>query len=158
MANLSKELQCTIPGFSEFDKKILNLTECADYLSGVNASKKYQTIIFDFYPNPGQFGCKPPCEKSIYTVNINTYHFNSILWEGSPASRDGNYYHLFYYYSSNLVQKQVEVLVYDFGGFIAAAGGNLGLCLGFSCLSILFTTTHWTQKALQWIKCNSQQK
>jgi hypothetical protein len=57
-----------------------------------------------------------------------------------------------------LVQKQVEVLVYDFGGFIAAAGGNLGLCLGFSCLSILFTITHWTQKALQWIKCNSQQK
>ena len=37
-----------------------------------------------------------------------------------------------------LIEDQVETLIYDFGGFVAAAGGNLGLFLGFSCLSVTF--------------------
>jgi hypothetical protein len=38
------------------------------------------------------------------------------------------------------VEKQVESLIYDAGNFFAAVGGNLGLFLGFSCLSIIFAT------------------
>jgi hypothetical protein len=36
-----------------------------------------------------------------------------------------------------LVEEQIERLAYDFGNFLAAAGGNLGLFLGFSCLPML---------------------
>jgi len=35
------------------------------------------------------------------------------------------------------VEEKTETLVYDLGTFLAALGGNLGLALGFSCLSIL---------------------
>jgi len=38
------------------------------------------------------------------------------------------------------VEKQVESLIYDAGNSFAAVGGNLGLFLGFSCLSMVFAT------------------
>ena len=41
---------------------------------------------------------------------------------------------------------QSETLLYDAGGFLAAAGGNLGLLLGFSCLSVLFASVEWIKK------------
>jgi hypothetical protein len=36
------------------------------------------------------------------------------------------------------VEEKAETLIYHVGNFLAAAGGNLGLFLGFSCLSVLF--------------------
>lgn len=38
---------------------------------------------------------------------------------------------------SVLVEQQVDSYVYDVINFLSAAGGNLGLFLGFSCLSII---------------------
>ncbi len=140
------------PGFEMNFNTAKDLQEYSNQLNGVKASEKYQAIFFDFHQNSDLFGCKLPCEKNSYPVDITTYHFNSILWEGSSASSDDNYYHLFFFYRSTTVQKQVEVLVYDLGGFLAAAGGNLGLCLGFSCLSIFFTITHLTKKTIYWLK------
>jgi len=149
-ANLSKELNCTIQGFDRFFDTHLDLKECSNQHEGAEASKKYQAIILGLYHDSSLYGCKQPCERNTYTANINTYHFNSIIWDGFPPSlADESYYHLFFYYKSDIVQKQVEVW---FMILAAAAGGNLGLCLGFSCLSILFTITHWTKTVFGWIK------
>ena len=38
-----------------------------------------------------------------------------------------------------LVEEEVEALVYDEVNFVAAAGGNLGLLLGFSCFGLTET-------------------
>jgi hypothetical protein len=43
------------------------------------------------------------------------------------------------------VEERIETLVYDVGSFLAAAGGNLGLLLGFSCLSTIFGFINWMQ-------------
>jgi hypothetical protein len=40
-------------------------------------------------------------------------------------------------FSSLDVESRVETLVYDTGSMLAAAGGYLGLFLGFSCLTCL---------------------
>jgi hypothetical protein len=40
-------------------------------------------------------------------------------------------------YSSLDVESRYETLVYDFGTMLAATGGNLGLMLGFSCLTCI---------------------
>ncbi len=37
------------------------------------------------------------------------------------------------------VEEHFETLVFDLGSLLAAAGGNLGLFLGFSCLSLVFS-------------------
>ena len=58
------------------------------------------------------------------------------------------YFHLFFYYSSMIIEKRVEALVYDLGGFLSAAGGNMGLWLGLSFLTILFTCLDWIRSAL----------
>jgi len=49
-----------------------------------------------------------------------------------------NYYALVIYYETFDVEEHVESLVYDAGNFLISVGGNLGLFLGFSCLSVLF--------------------
>ena len=62
------------------------------------------------------------------------------------------------FYSTLDVEERIETLVYDAGNFLAAAGGNLGLLLGFSCLSTVFGFiniiqeyfTHWTCFSLIW--------
>ena len=40
-------------------------------------------------------------------------------------------------YESFIIEVSIETLLYDIGSFLAAVGGNLGLFLGFSCLSVL---------------------
>ena len=43
------------------------------------------------------------------------------------------------------MEERVESLVYDFSAFLVATGGNLGLFLGFSCLSVGFGIINWLQ-------------
>jgi len=42
-------------------------------------------------------------------------------------------------FSTLLVGEEAEAYVYDFGNFMVALGGNLGLMLGFSCLTVIFS-------------------
>jgi hypothetical protein len=46
-------------------------------------------------------------------------------------------YNFMMYFKNFDVEESVEALAYDMGAFLAEAGGNLGLALGFSCLSII---------------------
>jgi hypothetical protein len=46
------------------------------------------------------------------------------------------------------VDEETETLVYDLGTFLAALGGNLGLALGFSCLSILLGIVNYLSQFL----------
>ena len=46
---------------------------------------------------------------------------------------------IFYFgivWDSLLIEEEEEVLLYDEMNFLAAAGGNLGLLLGFSCFGL----------------------
>ncbi len=47
-----------------------------------------------------------------------------------------------------MVEERVEALVYDEVNFIAAAGGNLGLFLGFSCFSVLIALMKQVRKLI----------
>ena len=63
----------------------------------------------------------------------------SVDTEGIVDQDDKNAFVLFYYYSSIFVEERTETLIYDVIGVLAAAGGHLGLCLGFSCLTLLLS-------------------
>jgi hypothetical protein len=52
---------------------------------------------------------------------------------------NGSNAYLILAYETLSVEEQFETLVFDIGSLLAAAGGNLGLFLGFSCLSLLFS-------------------
>ena len=46
-------------------------------------------------------------------------------------------------YETYSVEEQFEKFVFDIGSLLVAAGGDLGLFLGFSCLSIVFSVLEY---------------
>ena len=63
-------------------------------------------------------------------------------------SDDETNFTLYFYPGSSHIEERVETLVYDFAGLLTSAGGNLGLMLGFSCLSVLFALINWIKYKL----------
>jgi len=45
--------------------------------------------------------------------------------------------YLYFEYITTQTEEEVETYIYDNENFLTALGGNLGLFLGFSCLSVL---------------------
>ncbi len=78
------------------------------------------------------------CVLLCVKVNINFGHLNSFV---DPTNKrdvaDGKKYIMKMFYGTLDVEESVEALTYDLSAFLASAGGNLGLALGFSCLAIL---------------------
>ena len=82
--------------------------------------------------------CPLPCKKTTYDLNVKDFHANS--WT-DPFNKTGlinvsSVTLLSLFYETLSTEEMVETLMYDVGSFLAAAGGNLGLFLGFSCLSM----------------------
>ena len=80
-------------------------------------------------------------EQISYNVKRKDSHKNG--WIEPRKSAHGpvfmdNYYALLLYYETFDVEEQVESLVYDAGSLLVSVGGNLGLFLGLSCLSVIF--------------------
>ena len=110
----------------------------------------------DFIRRISHFGCPLPCSYVGYKIKVSYFHKNSYLTIEVDSKKKEDYFHLFFYYSSLVVEKRVETLVYDIGGFLSAAGGNMGLWLGLSFLTILFAVIDWTKAAIRF--CNEKVK
>ncbi len=63
-----------------------------------------------------------------------------------------NVIHLIVMHSSLSVEEHFETLVFDGGSLLAAAGGNLGLFLGFSCLSLIFSALYYLSSVIKKVK------
>ena len=145
-----------VPGFSEFITSNTTLPECADEKEGLLSLKAFQAVINEFVASPEKFGCPLPCERTMFTYDIIDTHQNSAILQVPEilAEEEDDPYIFYFFYKTFLVEQRVETLIYDFGGFLAAAGGNLGLCLGFSLLSILINFTQLLISGLQHLKLN----
>ncbi len=93
------------------------------------------------------YGCPLPCKFISYKVKVNYFHKNSYLAVEINKTTENAFY-VYFYYTSLVVEKRVETLVYDIGGFLAAAGGNMGLTLGLSFLTIFFSIIDWMRSLL----------
>jgi hypothetical protein len=58
-----------------------------------------------------------------------------------PESNNLSAFEMTVYYQTHATEERTEILVYDVGSLLVAAGGNLGLFMGFSVLSILLAIT-----------------
>ena len=145
-----------MPGFSEYITSYTTLLECADEKEGMLSLKAFQGVINEFVASPEKFGCPLPCERTMFTYDVIDTHQNSVILQEPEilAEEEDAPYIFYFFYKTFLVEQRVETLIYDFGGFLAAAGGNLGLCLGFSLLSILFNFTQLLISGLQQLNLN----
>lgn len=114
------------------------MNECPDYTSARKAFTEYFHLIFYKEREDWLSECPVPCDQTIFDIRLDKFHQNNLGGERNFSNEliaAGVMFIL--KYNKFVVEKQVETLVYDTGNFLAQAGGNLGLFLGFSCLSLL---------------------
>jgi len=98
--------------------------------------KAFQDVNYEFLAYPESFGCPFPCVKFSYDLSLTYFHETSWTNFSKPKNFSNVFVLILFYDTLDMIENK-ENLVYDVGDLFAAAGGNLGLVLGFSCLSIL---------------------
>ena len=123
-----------------------SMTPCRDRTS----AKNVQNIIFDqidyFVNSPWLYGCPTPCKQTHFSYEIQYFHKNADTQFYDEV--EGVFY-ISVFYKSLELEEFAENLVYDTGAFLAATGGNLGLLLGLSGMSMLLYLIKKLKKYLQ---------
>ena len=137
-SKLRPKINCTIAGMSSLsDNDFAEMEECKDDESAWHTRAPLSEIAVQSLKYPSKFGCDPPCKSISYIFSKLYYHQHSMHKE-YYNTKDGIFFLLSIYYKTLMVEERTETLIYDVPGLLSAAGGNLGLMLGFSCLSVLF--------------------
>ena len=95
----------------------------------------------DTLQNPHKYGCPQPCNSTTFTVSVDHSPKTSIIDPLNRFKVSESYVIAIFYVSTDVEEKTVTLL-FDLGTMISATGGNLGLTLGFSVLSILLGITN----------------
>ena len=143
-----QELNCTIPGFDLFIKAA-DLKECSDKQSAAQMFQKYLDIRNDFQANKTLYGCPSACTTILFDVNTFFYHSNTLIETKEVPELPSGTFQFSFSYSSLQVEEKVVTLVYDLESVLASIGGNLGLFLGFSCLSLMLLLLKYTKKMIK---------
>jgi hypothetical protein len=130
-------LTCLISGYVD----IRNLSRpnfCADNNTAARSHYDLKNLCSELSKNPQSFGCPTPCNTSFFELVVGHTKVNSFI---DPSNRynivGSQIYILGFSFTSLDIEEQSIILLYDIGMLLSSAGGNLGLALGFSCLSIL---------------------
>ena len=94
------------------------------------------------------------CARSLYNIKMELYGYQDGLDYYFPISLmeqlDFKGQQLLYvYYETQDVSYYQQIPVLSFWGFLSSAGGSIGLFLGFSCYSTLFTFTDFIKAKFQ---------
>jgi len=148
---LKSTINCTIPGISHLiESKVMQ-----DCISRENAAHVFglfaNFVKNNIYSNTF-LGCSFPCKQIGYHYKLSNYHINTWINTSENVQNVEEVVYLVVTFNSFLVEERVETLVYDFGNFLAAAGGNLGLTLGFSCLSIFWGSLQYFKTKMTCLK------
>ena len=94
--------------------------------------------------------CPLPCIRKSYNFHLEYFHRNQFVEKpnATQVERLNSSFYLTISLESLMVEERVEALVYDEVNFVAAAGGNLGLFLGFSCFSVLLALIKQVRKLI----------
>ena len=116
-----------------------NISNCEDRVSAGKALYEFTQTVY--YANRAKWAsaCPHPCKQKSYSLDVKKFHTNSWIEHDYQPFKDVSQSAVGFSlaYETFVVEEQVETLVYDAGNFLAAIGGNLGLFLGFSCLTLL---------------------
>ena len=121
---------------------------CQDNATAIKSVGKLMSIAYTDEKDVWLSACPVPCRQIRYDANIRYFHKSSFL---EPTNSYGNNFSatcilLSISYETLLTEDHEESLVYDLTNFLAAAGGNLGLFLGFSCMSIFYGMIKFVKK------------
>lgn len=155
----STEFKCKIVEIEYFLQESLATPPCQNEEIAKEMFQLFSSYLTNFIRNPSKYQCTLPCKQCMYLTTIDYYHKNIM---GHHHEEKG-FFRLAIQYTSLNVEERIENLEYDIGNLLVSAGGNLGLFLGFSCLSLLFSVlnviydfkssaTESNLKVSKWIK------
>ena len=83
--------------------------------------------------------CPLPCKQKVYDAKVFKFHSNTLIGRDEKLTKEIRKNAVLFGigYETFAVHENVEALVYDTGMLLSQIGGNLGLFLGVSCLSVL---------------------
>jgi hypothetical protein len=127
-------------GMEELTGNESTLKYCPDKNSAVYTADQLTTIAFGKDKENWLLACPVPCKQTSYSAIIRYFHESAIINPDYSTGENFSTFHISFVlgYETLQVEEHVESLVYDVTTFLAAAGGNLGLFLGFSCLSVFY--------------------
>ena len=116
------------------------LKPCQDNVTAANTANHLVNVAYYGDKDKWLSACPVPCKQISYNANIRYFHETSFLDPSNKFSDNflASFIMLAISYETLLIEEHEESLVYDITNFLAAAGGNLGLFLGFSCMSVFY--------------------
>ena len=117
-----------------------NFKPCQDNVTAANTATHLLNVAFIGDKENWLTACPVPCKQISYDANIRYFHETSFLDPSNSFIENfsASFIVLSISYETLLIEEHEESLVYDITNFLAAAGGNLGLFLGFSCMSVFY--------------------
>ena len=134
---LPPEIDCTVIDMKHIIPKNSTMKECANDTTAESVYFNYGHYLTVFAMNPAGFGCPVPCMQTIYKLTLEYVHYNNLKLPAQYSHLD-NYFVFRQQFSTLDVEERIENLDYDLASLLVSAGGNLGLFIGFSCLSVVF--------------------
>ena len=118
---LESQIKCTFAGMKEIFPPNPILQECGDEDSAIKSYYLVKAVLEEFTSNMAEEGCPLPCSKTIFTAKKRFFHKNSILSTNLLTNHSNS---LIVEISSKngVAEESEEMLIYDLGNFVAAAG------------------------------------
>jgi hypothetical protein len=111
-----------------------------------NTLTTFGNLVDKYAGRTDSFNCFMPCKFFYFANSINEFHRNSWIVTNQVPEDE---FKLDISLSSKYADVHTETQIYDLGNSIGQLGGNLGLLLGFSCLSAYFYLSGLIQKVLK---------
>ena len=125
-----EKLPCKVSYFHHLN--LPDLQPCPNKGMSWKASTKARKIVWSYW-NGTESPCRRPCQNPSIKSYTTKYPRNTGLLD------DDESFQLLIYYDYLTVDEEVEYYVYGGEKFVSAVGGVMGLCLGYSLLSIFLS-------------------
>lgn len=141
--HLQALIRCKVADMKQIIPINSSIPECTNLEDAYKMYWTFNDLLMSFMPNPWRYGCPLPCRQSFYEARIKYFHNNNAILREAHKNLSEGHFTFYPYMSIFLTEEKIESLEYDLTNLLVAAGGNLGLFLGFSCLSVLFGLIEW---------------
>ena len=140
LETLIPKISCITYSIKEFvDSNLAKLPECKSKKRALTTFETFTNHIDDYISRTSEFGCPVPCKQKSVKYDLEYFSKNTYFEPDEKKYVDNDIFQLIVSFKTMNIEAKKETYVYDNVNFLTAAGGNLGLFMGFSCLSIIFS-------------------
>jgi hypothetical protein len=118
---------------------LVQLPQCQSKQMALSTFQNFTNHIDDYLSRTSEFGCPVPCKQKSVKYDLEYFSRNTYFEPDEKHIVDNDIFQLIVSFKTMNIEAKKETYVYDNVNFLTAAGGTLGLFMGFSCLSIIFS-------------------